>query len=102
LPELPLPAEAARAAVRKRKGLLAEDIARELLAPLEWVEEMHWRLPHHVLLRTGDWFVLPDELDEWRASWERTRNPHRTVTLDLPRSMGGVEIDNTYYVGGSS
>ena len=50
--------------------LLAEDLARELGAPPEWVEEARCHLPHHVKVRDGSWFVLVEDLHIWAAAWE--------------------------------
>jgi hypothetical protein len=55
-----------------RDRLLPQDIAVELSAPIEWVEEARWTLPLplHVRVRDGSWFVLRDDLHAWESAWE--------------------------------
>jgi hypothetical protein len=47
--------------------LLPEDLARELDAPAEWIEQARHLLPlpHHVQVSDMSWFVLPDDLHIW-------------------------------------
>jgi hypothetical protein len=55
--------------------LRPEDLVVELGATIEWVEESRWYLPHHVRLRDGGWFVLPEDLHVWQHAWESATQP---------------------------
>jgi hypothetical protein len=58
-----------------QKVLLPEDLARELNAPPEWVEEAHWFLPHHVKVRDNSWHVVAADMHVWQHAWERATKP---------------------------
>jgi hypothetical protein len=50
--------------------LLPQDVAVELSAPIEWVEESRWLLPHHQRVSDMSWFVAVEDLHIWESAWE--------------------------------
>jgi hypothetical protein len=51
--------------------ILPEDLARELSAPPQWVEEGRWYLPHRV--RGNVWLVDQEHLHIWASAWEQAQ-----------------------------
>jgi hypothetical protein len=76
--------------------LVPEDLARELGAAIEWVEEARWArcLPHHTHVRDNGWFVDLEQPPVWHEAWERelvSMGARRNFLPKLSIRMSGSE-----------